>query len=98
MEARGWPVNLVSLSLLSLAAALGTAAIEAAWYAIGTGIQANLILAANLDFSTDIRPAWWVLAAGFAATALSLGRSWLKARAGQGAAPGRVRATVADRT
>lgn len=85
IEARRWPVNLLSLGALSVAAALGTAAIEAAWYAIGTGIQANLILAANLDFSTDIRPAWWVLAAGFAATALSLGSSWLKARAGQGA-------------
>jgi methionine sulfoxide reductase heme-binding subunit len=97
IEARRWPVNLLSLTLLSLAAGLGTALIEAAWYAVGTGIQASLILQANLDFSTDIRPAWWVLAAGLAASLLFLGRSWLKARAAQGVAPGRGRA-VADQT
>jgi sulfoxide reductase heme-binding subunit YedZ len=91
-----WPVNLVSLLGLSVLAALVTAAIEAAWYAIGTGIPSSLILAANLDFSTDIRPAWWVLAAALVATLIYLVRSLLKARS-RSVAP-RMRETVADQT
>ena len=91
-----WPVNLVSLLTLSVLAALATAAIEAAWYAIGTGIQSSLILQANLDFSTDIRPAWWVLAAGLVATLIYLVRSLLKSRSRR-VAP-RMRGPVADQT
>ncbi|AWN52402.1 protein-methionine-sulfoxide reductase heme-binding subunit MsrQ [Methylobacterium sp. 17Sr1-1] len=47
---------------LSLAAGLATAGLETAWYALATGVPAGAVLAANLDFSYDVRPAWWVLA------------------------------------
>lgn len=53
-----------SLALLAIGAALATAGIEAAWYGIKSGIPADLVLGANLDFSDVIRPAWWVLAVG----------------------------------
>ncbi len=52
------PLPLVGLSV---AAALATAGLEAAWYALATGVPAGAVLAANLDVSYDIRPAWWVL-------------------------------------
>jgi sulfoxide reductase heme-binding subunit YedZ len=97
IEGRRWPVNLASLVALSVLSALATAGIEAAWYAIGTGIQSSLILAANLDFSTDIRPAWWVLGAGLVATVLYGARSLMKTRASRSVAP-RMRETVADHT
>jgi sulfoxide reductase heme-binding subunit YedZ len=66
MAARGIKEGLVPLLVLSVAAALLTAAAEAAWYGIATGIGAWRPLLANLDFSYSIRPAWWVLAAGLA--------------------------------
>lgn len=47
---------------LSLAAGLATALLETAWYALATGVPASAVLAANLDVSYDVRPAWWVLA------------------------------------
>jgi sulfoxide reductase heme-binding subunit YedZ len=53
-----------ALLLLVIAAALLTAGLEAAWYGLASGVPANLVLAANLDFSGPIRPAWWVLAVG----------------------------------
>jgi methionine sulfoxide reductase heme-binding subunit len=46
---------------LSVAAGLATAALETAWYALATGVPAEAVLAANLDFTYDVRPAWWVL-------------------------------------
>jgi sulfoxide reductase heme-binding subunit YedZ len=97
VEGRRWPVNLVSLAVLSVLSALATAGIEAAWYAIGTGIQSSLVLAANLDFSNDIRPAWWVLAAGLLASLLCFVRSLVKARAPRRVSA-RMRQTVADQT
>jgi sulfoxide reductase heme-binding subunit YedZ len=90
-----WPVNLASLACLSVIAALATAGVEALWYAIGTGIQANLILAANLDFDVSIRPAWWVLGAGLVATALFGGRQWLSG-SGERTPRQRVRTQIAD--
>jgi sulfoxide reductase heme-binding subunit YedZ len=53
-----------ALLLLALAAGLLTAGLEAAWYGLASGVPANLVLAANLDVSGPIRPAWWVLAVG----------------------------------
>ncbi len=58
------PMRPWSLVLLAIAAGLSTAGIEAAWYGIKSGIPAELVLGANLDFSDVIRPAWWVLAVG----------------------------------
>ena len=40
-----------------------------------TGVNAQRILWANLDFEYVIRPAWWVLAAGLAMAAVSLIRA-----------------------
>jgi sulfoxide reductase heme-binding subunit YedZ len=68
------PAALVGAALL---AGLGTALIEAAWYALATGAPAALVLAANLDLLTDpdpifVRPAHWVALTGLAAAALRL--------------------------
>lgn len=71
MASRGVKEGLVPLLVLSVAAALLTAAAEAAWYGIATGVGAWRPLMANLDFSYSIRPAWWVLAAGLAVTLAS---------------------------
>jgi methionine sulfoxide reductase heme-binding subunit len=54
-------LRLVGLAVLS---ACLTATIETAWYALRTGVNAWMVFLANFDFSYDIRPAWWVLAAG----------------------------------
>jgi sulfoxide reductase heme-binding subunit YedZ len=71
MASRGIKEGLVPLLILSVSAALLTAAAEAAWYGIATGIGAWRPLQANLDFSFSIRPAWWVLAAGLGVTLAS---------------------------
>lgn len=54
-------VHLIALALLS---ALATAAIEIGYYAFATGAQASRLVGAHLDFTYQVRPAWWVLAAG----------------------------------
>ena len=68
------PTVLVGIAVL---AALGTAVIEYAWYAIATGVPPGRVLAANLQFSFSIRPAWWVLATGLGVTLLAVARPWL---------------------
>jgi sulfoxide reductase heme-binding subunit YedZ len=68
------PMVLVGTAIL---AALGTAAIEYAWYGIATGVPPGRVLAANLQFSFSIRPAWWVLATGLGAALLGLARPWV---------------------
>lgn len=54
------------LSLLALAAlgGLGTALIEAGYYAYSTGVDVHRLLEANLDFTYEIRPSWYVFGAG----------------------------------
>jgi sulfoxide reductase heme-binding subunit YedZ len=70
MAHHGHKQGLVPLAVLSLAAALATAAAEAAWYALmRPGVAVGRVILANLDFSYQVRPAWWVLAAGLAVTA-----------------------------
>ncbi len=61
----------ISLLLLSLGAALATALGEAAYFGLFTGIPARLVLAADLSLAAGPRPAWLVLAAGLAVTALA---------------------------
>jgi methionine sulfoxide reductase heme-binding subunit len=58
-------------ALVGLAAASGvlTAVAEVTWHAAATGVDPLRILAANLDFTHGLRPAWWVLIAGLAAAA-----------------------------
>jgi sulfoxide reductase heme-binding subunit YedZ len=64
------------LATVAVLAALGTAAIEYAWYGIATGVPPGRVLAANLQFAFSIRPAWWVLATGLGVTLVSFVRPW----------------------
>jgi methionine sulfoxide reductase heme-binding subunit len=56
------------LAALAVAAAALTALSETAWHGAATGIDPWRILAAHLDTGFGLRPAWWVLIAGLAAT------------------------------
>lgn len=79
------------LAGIAVAAALGTAAIEYAWYGLATGIPPGRVLAANLQFSFSIRPAWWVLATGLGAALLAVARPWLsKGEPARGRRPARA--------
>ena len=82
---RGLSLN-SPLVLLGIAvvAALTTVVVEAAWYGLATGVPVNRVLAANLQFSYTIRPAWWVLAAGLGVAVLGYVRSLGKAPAARG--------------
>lgn len=71
------PVVLLSLAV---GAALATAAIEYAWYGLATGVPPGRVLAANLQFSYSIRPAWWVLATGLGVAVLGYVRGVLNNR------------------
>lgn len=77
-----------ALLLLAITAGLLTAGLEAAWYGIASGVPADLVLGANLDFSGPIRPAWWVLAIGLILPALSLVRGRRAGRSSAKRAPG----------
>jgi sulfoxide reductase heme-binding subunit YedZ len=60
----------VYLLLLTLATALVTAFGEAMLYMFTSGVNGWMVLLSHFDLDMDIRPAWWVLAAGLAVTAL----------------------------
>ncbi len=75
LRKRGFKLGLMTLTGLAIVAALGTVVLEAGWYGTMTGIPWRRVLAANLDFSFSIRPAWWVLAAGLAMAAIGLVRT-----------------------
>jgi sulfoxide reductase heme-binding subunit YedZ len=63
--------NFLSLTILGVASAALTAVLEAAWYHFRSGVNAWLVFQANFDFSYDIRPAWYVLAASLAIVAVA---------------------------
>jgi sulfoxide reductase heme-binding subunit YedZ len=63
------------LAGVALASAVLTAALEASWYGLATGVPARLVLLANLNFPTMIRPFWIVLGAGL----LVAGTAWVLA-------------------
>ena len=92
MARRGYKEGFVPLTILSVAAALLTVVVEAAWYGIATGVSVERVLMANLDFSFQIRPAWWVLFAGLAVTVASEIRKRAKfgGTAARGAPAGRT--------
>jgi sulfoxide reductase heme-binding subunit YedZ len=69
----------VHLLLLTIATALVTALGEAAIYMATSGVNAWRILLAHADIDLEIRPAWWVLAAGLLIVALGWWR-WKPAR------------------
>jgi methionine sulfoxide reductase heme-binding subunit len=66
------------LLFLAGAVAVATAAGEATIYMLTSGVDAHRVLLAHFDLAMEVRPAWWVLAAGLAvAAAVSLRyRSW----------------------
>ncbi|HWL81672.1 MAG TPA: protein-methionine-sulfoxide reductase heme-binding subunit MsrQ [Roseomonas sp.] len=71
---KGGAPGLLRLIGLALGAALGTALLEAGWYAVGTGVPPLAVLEANLDVSFGLRPALWVGIAGGAALLLRAAR------------------------
>ncbi|MGE0499507.1 MAG: sulfite oxidase heme-binding subunit YedZ [Rhizobiaceae bacterium] len=62
------------LGALAVVGALLTVLAEFTWYATATGIPPMRVLAANLQFAYQIRPAWWVLAAGLCVAVASFVR------------------------
>lgn len=48
--------------LAAIGAGLGAAGLEFGWYALASGVPAERVLLANLDFSYRIAPAWFVAA------------------------------------
>lgn len=100
LKKRGLAVGFAALLALALAAGLGTALVEAGWYAARTGVMASRVLTANLDFSFSIRPAWWVLWAALAMPLIWLWRG-KTARSGRARLTGeevRVAASSSSRT
>lgn len=71
-------VNLPELIGLAVFAPLATALFEAGWYGALTGVPYARVLALNLMFDIDIRPAWWVLAASLSVCAAYLAAQWLR--------------------
>lgn len=67
----GFKDGLVPLLVLSVVSAALTMLAEASWYGLMTGIGFRRIFFTNFDFAVRIAPAWWVLAAGLAVTAVS---------------------------
>jgi methionine sulfoxide reductase heme-binding subunit len=69
-----WTGDVTVWQLLALAvmAALATAGGEAAWYSVGTGVDASRVLAVNFDPDAGLRPAAWVLICGIALAAVAL--------------------------
>ncbi len=64
----------IGLAIIAVAAALLTAVSEAGWYMVKTHAPFDLVLAANLDFTYTIRPAWYVLAGGLVLVLARLAR------------------------
>lgn len=62
---RGWKLrSFVTLLGVAIVAGLATAGIEYAWYALATGVPADRVAAANLEWMWPLRPAWNVFLAG----------------------------------
>lgn len=75
---KGAAPSLWRLALLAVAAALGTALLEAGWYAAATGVPPLPVLMANLDVEFGLRPALWVGIAGAAAFIIKATRQGLR--------------------
>jgi sulfoxide reductase heme-binding subunit YedZ len=71
---RNGEVTPLQLLLLAVAAAAVTAVGEALIYMFTSGVDARRVLLAHFDVDAEVRPAWWVLAAGLAVAALAFWR------------------------
>lgn len=81
LQARGLSLTALPVTIgTAIVAGIATAAIEAAWYGLATGVPVGRVLSANLAFGYSIRPAWWVLAIGLTAAVAAA----LRTRAPQG--------------
>lgn len=69
---QGGAPGVAALLGLAAGAAVATAAMEAGWYAVATGVDAWRVLAANLDVAFGLRPALWVGLAGLGVALLRL--------------------------
>jgi sulfoxide reductase heme-binding subunit YedZ len=67
----GWQRRMATLVGLSVVAAVATAWIEFAWYALATGINPWRVLAASETLRFGLRPAHWVLVVGLGVTLLA---------------------------
>jgi sulfoxide reductase heme-binding subunit YedZ len=67
-------VTPAQLFFLSVATALATALGEAMLYMFTSGVNGWMVLVSHFDLDMDIRPAWWVLAAGLVLSALGAWR------------------------
>ena len=83
MRKAGVSLNFVHLLVLAPIAGLAAALIEAGYYGLATGVNAERVLAANLDFTYMVRPAWWVVLAGIGFAFVSLAASLLQSRSGR---------------
>ena len=71
---RNGEVSPVHLVLLAAGTALVTAVGEAMLYLLTSGVDARRLLLAHFDLDMEVRPAWWVLAAGLAVAGIGLWR------------------------
>lgn len=71
---RNGEVTPLHLLFLAFGVAVLTAIGEAALYMFTSGVDARLILLAHFDIDMEVRPAWWVLAAGLAVAAIGFWR------------------------
>jgi sulfoxide reductase heme-binding subunit YedZ len=71
---RNGEVTPFQLVLLAVAAAAVTGIGEALIYMFTSGVDARRVLLAHFDVDAEVRPAWWVLAAGLAVAALAFWR------------------------
>src|SRR5215510_1205597 len=71
---RNGEVTALHLLLLAIAVAAVTAVGEAMLYTFTSGVDGWRVLLAHFDIDMEVRPAWWVLAAGLSVAALALWR------------------------
>jgi sulfoxide reductase heme-binding subunit YedZ len=74
--------NPLAVAAVALGVALATALIEAAWFAILTGVDPRLVLEADLDI-TMARPVWYALGAGLLITLIAVIRRNARRKARQ---------------
>jgi sulfoxide reductase heme-binding subunit YedZ len=74
--------NPLAVAAVAVGVALATALIEAAWFAVLTGVDPRLVLEADLDI-TMARPVWYALGAGLLMTLVAVIRRNARRKAGQ---------------